>query len=114
MLKQHKIELLDYVRTTSVGCTQQPRENALMYLQSGDLRAFVDIINNPDVEAGAGSEEHWINQPVEDEADQSSLLDAAVRARKQEFVAALVKVGVVREADVSLIFLEQERVKTSD
>ena len=97
MLKQHKIELLDYVRTTSVGCTHQPRENAFMYLQSGDLRAFVDIINNPDVEAGAGSEEHWINQPVEDEADQSSLLDAAVRARKEEFVAALVKVGVMRD-----------------
>ena len=63
MLKQHKIELLDYVRTTSVGCTQQPSENALMCLRSGDLRAFVDIINNPDVEAGSGSEEA-LGQPA--------------------------------------------------
>ena len=97
MLKQHKIELLDYVRTTSVGCTQQPSENALMYLRSGDLRAFVDIINNPDVEAGSGSEDHWVNQPVEGDPDHSSLLDAAVRARKEEFVAALVKIGVMRD-----------------
>jgi len=99
MLKQHqqKFEFMEFVRTTSVGCTQMPQENAHMYLKNGDLRSFVDIINNPDVEAGADNDQHWINQPIDDDQDNATLLEEAVKLRKYEFVSALVKVGALRD-----------------
>ena len=97
MVKQNKIQLMELVATTSVGCTGTPRENAFLHLKNGDLRAFLDVINSPDVEAGAGQENHWINLPVEDQPDDSTLLEAAVLGRQPEFVSALVKVGVLRD-----------------
>ena len=93
--QEQKYEFMEFVRTTSVGCTKLPQESAQLFLKSGDLRSFVDIINNPDVESGAGDSSHWINQPIED--DNLSLLDEAVSLGKHDFVLALVKVGVIRD-----------------
>ena len=99
MLKQHeqKYEFMEFVRTTSTSCSKMPRESALAHLRAGDLRSFVDIINNPEVEAGAGRMEHWINQPVEEDGSGASLVYEAVTLGKHDFVSALVKIGVIRD-----------------
>ena len=98
MLKQqeNKYEFMEFVRTTSASCSKMPLESAMAYLRAGDLRAFVDMINTPDVEAGAGRTEHWINQPGEEEGG-TSLVYEAVNLGRHDFVAALVQVGVHRD-----------------
>ena len=95
--KEQKYEFMEFVRTTSVGCSSQPRDSALAFLRSGDLRSFVDIVNNPDVEAAAGDPGHWLNQPVEEGGTSATLLDEAVTLGKHDFVSVLVKVGAVRD-----------------
>ena len=95
--KEQKYEFMEFVRTTSTSCSKMPRESALAHLRAGDLRSFVDIINNPEVEAGAGRMEHWINQPVEEGGSSATLLDEAVTLGKHDFVSVLVKVGAIRD-----------------
>ena len=99
MLKQQeqKYEFMEFVRTTSVSCSKMPQESAMAHLRSGDLRSFVDIINNPEVEAGAGRMEHWINLPLGEDEKCASLVYEAVSLGRHDFVSALVKVGVLRD-----------------
>jgi len=92
-----KFNVMEYVRTTSIGCVQEPQANALIFLKNGDLRSFTDIINSSDVEAGASNEMHWINLPVEGDSEESTLLEAAVRMKKYPFVKNLVRVGAIRD-----------------
>jgi len=94
-----KFDVMEYMRTTSIGCVKEPQANALIFLKNGDLRSFTDIINSSDVEDGAASEDHWINQPVDgaSEIEEGNLLDVAVRMKKYQFVKNLVAVGAIRD-----------------
>jgi len=97
MSSGRKFDVMEYVRTTSIGCVQEPQANALIFLKNEDLRSFTDIINSSDVEAGASIEGHWINQSVDGDSEEGTLLDIAVRLKKHPFVKNLVRVGAIRD-----------------
>jgi len=64
-MKNHeKFNKKEFLRMTSVSCVSEPHESALTFLKNDDLRSFTDLVNNQDVEAGAGNINHWINKPV--------------------------------------------------
>jgi len=92
MKEREKFDKNEFLRMTSVSCVTEPQQNALTFMRNDDLRSFTDLINNPDVEAGASLVDHWINQPV-DEAG-ATLLETAINLGRRKFIEHLLRLGV--------------------
>ena len=67
MMARHpdKFDKAECLRMTSVTCAADPQLSALGLLRADDLRAFTDLLNTADVEAGAASRGHWLNRPAD-------------------------------------------------
>lgn len=81
------------VRTGS--CMGEPQANALQCLKNQELTVFADLVNEADLEGGHEKPlppNHWINQPLEEEADKS-LLMLALEKNLLDFVDVLLKAG---------------------
>jgi len=91
MKKEEKFDAKEFMRMTSVSCVSEPQQNALIFLKNDDLRSFTDLINNPDVEAGASLVDHWINQPVDDTG--TTLIETAIKLGRKKFIEHLLRLG---------------------
>ena len=58
--------------------------------RNDDLRAFSDLINTEDVEAGGKNINHWINQPADRESGET-LIEIALTSQKKRFVEVLLR-----------------------
>ena len=92
MKNPEKFNKKEFLRMTSVSCIGEPHESALAFLKNDDLRSFTDLVNNQDVEAGAGNINHWINKPVDSETG-STLIETAINLGRRRFVECLVSIG---------------------
>ena len=88
--KFDKSEVLRLSSLTS--CVSPPLASALTHLRQDDLRAFTDLLNTPDIEAGAASLHHWLNKPADLETGQS-LIEVALSLGRWRFVEVLVNLG---------------------
>jgi len=61
-------------------------------MRTKNLQAFTDLLNTEEVQAGAASPDHWLNQSAESGA---SLLELAVREGRRQEAAVLVRVGAL-------------------
>ena len=86
-----KFSVPECVRLTSVVCSSQQQVQAATFLELNKLAEFTDLVNTEDVEAGGEDKTHWINAEVNDEGD--SLLVAAIKSRKADFVQTLLRAG---------------------
>ena len=86
-----KFSAPDCVRMTSLVCRSEQQAQAAQFLQLNKLAEFTDLVNTEDVEAGGEDKTHWINAEVNDEGD--SLLVAAIKSRKADFVQTLLRAG---------------------
>lgn len=64
---------------------------AAQFMELNKLAEFTDLVNTEDVETGGDQKTHWINAVVSEDGD--SLLEAAIKKRKVDFVHSLLRAG---------------------